>query len=84
MLGIVRARQKRKPQQKSVTFIQARRGDSLPEDRAERPEGSGSLHIYREVCGSDKGNVNQAGGFEYSFVEMTFVVGQGDKSSGQV
>ena len=33
--------------------------------------------MYREVCGSDKGNVNQAGGFEYSFVEMTFVVGQG-------
>ena len=32
---------------------------------------------FREVCGSDKGNVNQAGYFEYSFVEMTFVVGQG-------
>ena len=39
--------------------------------------GSGRLHIYREVCGRDKGNVNQAGYFEYSFVEMTLVVGQG-------
>ena len=40
-------------------------------------EGSGRLHTYREVCGSDKGNVNQEGYFEYSFVEMTLVVGQG-------
>ena len=52
-------------------------GDSQPNDQAERREGSGRLHTYREVCGSDKGNVNQAGYFEYSFVEMTFVVGQG-------
>ena len=52
-------------------------GDSRPNEQAERPEGSGRLHTYREVCGSDKGNVNQAGYFEYSFVEMTFVVGQG-------
>ena len=29
------------------------------------------------VLQSDKGNVNQAGYFEYSSVEMTFVVGQG-------
>ena len=29
------------------------------------------------VCGSDKGNVNQVGYFEYSFVEKAFVVGQG-------
>ena len=35
------------------------------------------LHIYREVCGSDKGKVNQAGYFGYSLVEMAFVVGQG-------
>ena len=35
------------------------------------------LHIYREVCGSHKGNVNQAGCFGYSLVEMAFVVGQG-------
>ena len=37
-----------------------------------RREGSGRLHIYREVCGSD-----QAGCFGYSLVEMAFVVGQG-------
>ena len=29
------------------------------------------------VCGSSKGNVNQAGYFEYSFDEMTLAVGQG-------
>ena len=40
-------------------------------------EGSGRLHIYREVCGSDRGNVNQAGCFGYTLVEMAFVVGQG-------
>ena len=40
-------------------------------------KGSGRLHTYGEVCGSDKGNVNQAGYFEYSFVEMTLAVGQG-------
>ena len=40
-------------------------------------EGSGRLHIYREVCGSAKGNANQAGCFGYSLVEMAFVVGQG-------
>ena len=40
-------------------------------------ERSGRLHTDREVCGSDKGNVNQAGYCEYSFVEMTFVVWQG-------
>ena len=34
------------------------------------------LHTYREVCGRDKGNINQAGYFEYSFVKITFVVGQ--------
>ena len=45
--------------------------------RLSSQEGSGRLHTYREVCGSDKGNVSQAGYFEYSFVEMTFVVGQG-------
>ena len=32
--------------------------------------------MYREGCGSDKGNVNQAGYFEYSLVEIAFVVGQ--------
>ena len=37
----------------------------------------GFIFTYREVCGSNKGNFNQAGYFEYSFVEMTFVVGQG-------
>ena len=52
-------------------------GDSWPNDQAERPEGSGRLHTYREVCGNDKGNVNQAVNFEYSFVEMTLAVGQG-------
>ena len=71
------AEKERRPQQKQVTFIQARRGDSRPNDQAERREGSGRLHTYREVCGSDKGNVTQAGYFEYSFVEMTLVVGQG-------
>ena len=57
--------------------FEARRGDSQPNDQSEHQEGSGRLHIYREVCGSNKGNVNQAGYFEYSLVEMTFVVGQG-------
>jgi len=57
--------------------IQARRGDSQPNNQAERGEGSGRLHIYWEVCGSDKGNVNQAGCFGCSLVEMAFVVGQG-------
>ena len=33
------------------------------------------LHIYREVCPSDKGN--QAGCFGYCLVVMAFVVGQG-------
>ena len=36
------------------SFIQARRGDSRPNDQAEHREGSGRLHVYREVCGSDK------------------------------
>ena len=71
------AEKERRPQQKWVTFIQARRGDSRPNDQADCREGTGRRHTYREVCGSDKGNVNQAGYFEYSFVEMTFVVGQG-------
>ena len=71
------AEKERRPQQKKVTFIQARRGDSQPNYQAERRKGSGRLHTYREVCGSDKGNVNQVGYFEYSFVEMTLVVGQG-------
>ena len=57
--------------------MQARRGDSRPNDQAERRKGSGRLHTYREVCGNDKGNVSQAGYFEYSFVEMTLAVGQG-------
>ena len=46
-------------------------------DQAERGEGSGRLHIYREGCGSYKGNVNQAGGVGYTLVEMAVVVGQG-------
>ena len=71
------AEKERRPQQKQVTFIQARRRDSRPNDQAERRKGSGRLHTYREVCGSDKGNVNQAGQFESSFVEMKLVVGQG-------
>ena len=78
------AEKERRPQQKYVTFIQARRGDSRPNDQAERGKGPGRLHTYREVCGSDKGNVNQVGYFEYSFVEMTLVVEGGDKSSGRV
>ena len=45
--------------------------------RLSMERGSGRLHIYREVCGSDKGNVNQAECFGYSLVEMAFVVGQG-------
>ena len=73
----LRQKRERRPQQKQVTFIQARRGDSRPNDQAERGQGSGRLHIYREVCGSDKGNVNQAGCFGYSLVEMAFVLGQG-------
>ena len=60
-----------------MNFIQARRGDSRPNDQAEHREGSGRLHIYREVCGSNKGNVNQARCFGYPLVEMAFVVGQG-------
>ena len=52
-------------------------GDSRPNDQAECRKGSGRLHTYREVCGSDKGNVNKAGYFECCFVEMTLVVGQG-------
>ena len=48
-----------------------------PSDQAEHGEGSGRLHTYRELCGSDKGKVNQAGCFGYSLVEMAFVVGQG-------
>ena len=53
-------------------FSQARRGDSRPNDQAERGEGSGRLHSYLEVCGSDKRNINQAGSFGYSLVEMAF------------
>ena len=52
-------------------------GDSRPNDQAEHGEGSGRLHIYSEVCGSDKGNINQAGCLGYSLVEMAFVIGQG-------
>ena len=33
--------------------------------------------MYREVCGSDKENINQTGCFGYSLVEMAFVLGQG-------
>ena len=54
-----------------------RRGNSWPKDQAECGEGSGRLHIYREVCVSDKGNVNQVRCFGYTLVEMAFVVGQG-------
>ena len=54
----------------------ARRGDSRPNDQAERRKESGRLHSYREVCGSDKGNINQEG-FEYSSVEITLAAGQG-------
>jgi len=43
--------------------------------QAEHQEGSGRLHIYKDVCGRDKGNVYQAGCFGYSLVEMAFVVG---------
>ena len=70
------AEKERQPQQKQTTFIQARRGDSWPNDQAERRKGSGRLHSYREVWGSYKGNNSQEG-FEYSSVEMTLVVGQG-------
>ena len=42
----------------------------------ERDQG-GSIYVYREVCENYKGNVNQAGCFGYSLVEMAFVVGQG-------
>ena len=48
-----------------------------PNDQAEHREGSERLNIYREVCGSNKGNANQVGCFGYSLVEMAFVVGQG-------
>ena len=60
-----------------MTFIQARRGGSWPNDQAECREGSGRLHICRGVCVSDKGNVNPAGCFGYTLVEMAFVIGQG-------
>ena len=46
-------------------------------DQAECGVGLRRLHFYREVCGSDKGNINLAGCFGYSLVEMAFVVGQG-------
>ena len=45
--------------------------------RLSMERGSGRFHIYREVCVSDKANVNQVGCFGYSLVEMAFVVGQG-------
>ena len=48
-----------------------------PNDQAEHREGSERLNIYREVCGSNKGIINQAGCFGYFLVEMAFVVGQG-------
>ena len=54
-----------------------RRGHSQPNDQAECGEGSERLHIYGEVCGSDKGNINQEGCFGYYLVETAFVVGQG-------
>ena len=54
-----------------MSFIQTRRGD-----QAELRKGSERLHSYREVCGSDKGKINQEG-FEYSFVEITLAAGQG-------
>ena len=38
-------------------------GQQSANDQAERREGSGRLHICREACGSDKGNVNQVGYF---------------------
>ena len=49
----------------------------MSNDQAECQEGSGRLHIYREVSVNDKESVNQVGYFECSLVEMTFVVGQG-------
>ena len=52
-------------------------GRQSANDQAERREGSGRLHICREACGSDKGNVNQVGYFGYFLVERAFVVGQG-------
>ena len=73
------AEKERRPQQKKVTFIQARRGDSRPNDQAELRKGSGRLHSYREVCGSDKGNISQEG-FEYSSVEITLAARQGAMS----
>ena len=72
-----RQKEERRPHQKPVTFIQARRGNSWPNNQTEHGEGSGRLHIYRKFCGSDKGNVNQAGCFGYSLVETAFVVVQG-------
>ena len=54
-----------------------RRGNSWPKDQAECGEGSGRLHIYREVSVNDKGNANQVGCLGYTLVEMAFVVGQG-------
>ena len=59
-------------------------GQQSANDQAERREGSGRLHICRGVCVSDKGNVNPAGCFGYTLVEMAFVVAGSDKSSGQV
>ena len=52
-------------------------GVAVGYDQAECGEGSGRLHICREVCVSDKGNVNPAGCFGYTLVEMAFVIGQG-------
>ena len=40
-------------------------------------QGIREAPYFREACGSDKGNVNQAGCFGYFLVEMAFVVGQG-------
>ena len=43
--------------QHQVTFIQARTGDSRPNDQAELREGSRRPHIYREVCAGDNGKL---------------------------
>ena len=72
-----RQKKEKRPQQKQVTFIRVKRGDSWPNNQADSREGSRRLHICREACGSDKENVNQAGCFGYFLVEMAFVVGQG-------
>ena len=56
------AEKERQRQQRSVTFIQARRGDSQPNNQAECERAQGGF-IFKGRAVEDKGNVSQAGCF---------------------